>query len=234
MNKSRLHEVLTIKNQEKEKIVSVIGRMELLLEFFNENKKYHSLIPFLTTYYLVTKAVTAKYITHKHYFQKIEDLENLDVYFASLYFTPLLAFLESGVKHKPWETYFSYCTQPHSSPFLQILLGINAHINTDLYASLVHLEFNNQKDYSRINDILGEVLPQVMKFLFVSEHDFFGLGGIIFTRFIQREFHKVIVGWRKDAWANAMQTNAKNQRTYYRTIENDTESLASELINIIH
>lgn len=233
MNKPQLQKLLTIENPKKENVVGVIGRMEVLLDYFRGNTKCHRLVPFLMTYYLVTKAVAEKYITRKHYFSNIKDLEILDVYFASLYFKPLLDFLEDGKKEKPWETYFDYCMLPHSSPFLQILLGINAHINTDLYTSLVDLNYKNRKDYFRINILLAKVLPHVMKFLLISEHDFFGLGGILFKRFIINEFHRVIVGWRKDAWTNALLTNVRNKKTYFTTITNNTELLANDLIHVI-
>src|SRR5437016_5673531 len=97
LNTSELHRLLSIPNPKDETIFGVIGRMEVLLDLFERNEQYHSLLPFLKTYYYVTKASAEKYVQRRHFFWSLRDYETLDVYFASLYFKPLLAFLVEGI-----------------------------------------------------------------------------------------------------------------------------------------
>lgn len=221
--------ILIIDDLDKESIFNVIGRMEILIEHFSENKIYHHLLPFLNTYYLVTKAVVKKYTSEKNFFTNTKDLERLDVYFASLYFTPLLKFIETGTAPKPWETYFKY-TSNDGIPFLQLILGINAHINSDLYFSLSKLNYNYEKDFFRVNDILQEVIPESMKFL-IKEHDLIGFGSIFFKDFIEKEFHLVIENWRSEAWANFKIHSDGNIR---HKLNDKTEKMGEELISLIN
>lgn len=228
-NQARLGELLTISDPSAVTIFDVIGRMEVLLDLFQQSPRHGSLIPFLKTYYLVTKTVAEKYTTHRHFFSRVEDLQALDVHFASLYFTPLLAYLETGTPTKPWQTYFGYCEREPGIPLVQLLLGINAHINTDLYASLVSLDYTNEKDYQTINTILHEITPLVIRYLATSEHDVIAVGGLFMKDFVAKEFSRVIVKWRTAAWDNAQRPPTESA---YPSIVDQTETLASELIEV--
>lgn len=225
-DKYSLRKLLTIDDPKDETIYTIIGRMEVLLKYFKENKELATLAPFLETYLLVTIAVADKYNLKKSYFNDFKSIEKLDVYFASLYFKPVLDFIETGKLTKPWQSYFKYISQPNGIPFLQILLGINAHINADLFTSISKLKYSNEKDYFLVNDILMGVIPDVMKIL-IKRHDLLGFGSLIFKNFITNEFHMVIEKWRSDAWANYLIKNNSNS-----IIEN-TERLGDELTNIV-
>jgi len=225
-DKYSLRKLLTIDDPKDETIYTIIGRMEVLLKYFKENKELATLAPFLETYLLVTIAVADKYNLKKSYFNDFKSIEKLDVYFASLYFKPVLDFIETGKFTKPWQSYFKYISQPNGIPFLQILLGINAHINADLFTSISKLKYSNEKDYFLVNDILMEVIPDVMNIL-IKRHDLLGFGSLIFKNFITNEFHMVIEKWRSDAWANYLIKNNSNS-----IIEN-TERLGDELTNIV-
>jgi len=203
--------------------------MEVVLSLFESQTQYHHLIPFLKTYYLVTKATAEKYIFYKHYFANLKDIEILDVYFATLYFHPLLEYLEKGKSSRPWNQYFNYCSQLDSLPMLQILLGINAHINSDLYSSLVHLKYSHKDDFLLVNKILQEIAPKIILFL-AKEHDLIGLSGLAFSDFMNEEFKEVIVRWRKDAWENAQNTTRENKEKLYKEVVNRTEIIAISLI----
>lgn len=228
-SKTQLSRLLTIEDPFQETIYDVVGRMEVVLSLFESQVTYHHLIPFLKTYYLVTKATAEKYILYKHYFSNLKDIEILDVYFAMLYFHPLLEYLEKGKCSQPWYQYFNYCTQADSLPMLQILLGINAHINTDLYSSLVQLKYSHEADFLLINKILQEIAPKVILFL-AKEHDLIGLGGLAFSDFMNSEFQEVIVRWRKDAWENAQNTTRVNQEKLYKEVVSRTEIIAISMI----
>lgn len=223
-NNFDLKKVLTITDPKEETIYTIIGRMEVLLEFFKEHNP--SLAPFLETYLLVTIAVAKKYTLKKPYFQDFNSIQKLDVYFASLYFKPVLDYLEDGELIKPWKSYFKYISKSEGIPFLQIILGINAHINADLYTSISKIKYSNEKDYFLVNDILLEVIPDIMKIL-IKKHDLLGFGSLIFKKFIEEEFHLVIEKWRSQAWANhKIKTNEKQ-------IIDNTEKLGLELTELI-
>ncbi len=221
-----LRKLLIIDSPKNETIYTIIGRMEVLLKFFKENKNINSLAPFLETYLLVTLAVAEKYNLKKSFFKDFKSIEHLDVYFASLYFKPVLEYIESNNSIKPWQSYFKYISNSHGIPFLQILLGINAHINADLYTSISKLKYLNEKDYFLVNDILLEIIPDVMKIL-IKKHDLLGFGSIIFKDFIVNEFHQVIEKWRSEAWANHLIKNNSLE------IINKTENLGDSLTKIV-
>jgi hypothetical protein len=238
MNKTQVRQLLIIEDPEKETIYGVIGRMEVLIDFFKQDSQYHGLLPFLMTYYLVTKLVADKYIHTRHYFSNMKAHEMLEVHFASLYFKPLLVFLETGEGVAPWKTYFEYSQNPKGLPFAKMLLGINAHINTDLYLSLIHLDYHYEKDYFLINRILQELIPDVMQYLVVTERDLLGVSGLVLKDFITAEFHNVIERWRLEAWVNAQLTTARNSQRMRRKMIRNTEELGKRLItdftNISH
>lgn len=235
MNKAELRRLLTITNPERETIFGVIGRMEILLDMFQKEQTTRSFLPFLKTYYFVTKAAAEKYIQKKHFFLNIREYEILDIYFASLYFKPLHAFLVENKYNVPWQTYFIYCNKKAGIPFLQMLLGINAHINANLYTALVDLKYKNQRDFFLVNDILQEVFPEVIHFMAFTEHDIFSAGGLILKKLYLSEFHTVIEKWRSEAWANAYvrQTkhDSKGKSEYsYSHIAHKTEEIGKKLI----
>ena len=217
----------------QETIHGVIERMEHLLEFFKNEHAYKRLIPFLETYYIVTKTVLKKRMDPPHFYDKPDDLERLDVYFASLYFQPLKKYIETGKSEPPWAGYFSYC-EKDGIPFLQMLLGINTHINSDLCTSLIASGYSNRRDYLVINNILDEVTPKIMRFLAFSAHDIFGLGGMIFRRLMEKEFYKTVVEWRQNAWDNALTISTARNMDYQNKLFKCTEETCSRLINIFH
>lgn len=221
-----LRKLLTIENPKTETIYTIIGRMEVLLKHFKDNKDMNSLAPFLETYLLVTLAVAEKYNLKKSFFKDFKSIEKLDVYFASLYFKPVLEYIENNNSIRPWQTYFKYISNSRGIPFLQILLGINAHINADLYTAISRLKYSNEKDYFLVNDILLEVIPDVMKIL-IKKHDLLGFGSIIFKDFIVNEFHQVIEKWRSEAWANHLIKGDSSE------IINKTEDLGIYLKKIV-
>lgn len=232
-----MQRLLTIEDPSQESIFGVIGRMEILLDYLSVTPGKENLIPFLKTYYWVTKRAAEKYVLYKHYFWSLKDYEALDVYFASLYFKPLLAYLEKKEVAKPWSSYFDYCQKKDGLPFLQILLGINAHINTDLYQSIMVLGYKNKNDFFLVNTVLREIVPDVIKLL-AMEHDLVGISGLAFRDFINGEIRNTVIRWREEVWENAQETNIDLAAENYQNIAQNTDNLAKELIdsftNIYH
>lgn len=217
--------------ERKEKtIFDVIGKMEILLDYYNKSK-YTNLSPFLETYIFVTKNVAQKNLK-KQYYNNPKELEKLDIYFASTYFNPIYSYIELSKYKSPWKKYLKYCERKDSIPFVQMLLGINAHINYDLVKTIINTKYNERKDFIKINNILNEVIPDIMKYLAFEKHDIIAASGIILKRFINDEFHQVIVKWREDAWKNAQKV--KKDKKLLTKINAQTEDIARKIIEIFH
>ena len=230
MIQKRVLDIIQIKNLKEENIFGIIGRMEMLLKYFERHKKLHSQIPFLKVYYLVTKKVFEKNLEKKDYYNYPEKMDELDVHFCNLYFDALKPFLDSEKKKTPWKNYYSYCSSGKDFPFLEVLLGINSHINADLCDVLAKLNYQEKRDFMKINKILLEVIPDMIRYLFFEEKDFLGLGGLIIPDLVEKEFKKTVVKWRKDAWKNSKKLK-KNPRLK-KDLYIQTENLSKELIQI--
>jgi hypothetical protein len=228
-NRVQLRRLLTIDDPRKETIFGIVGRMEILIDYLSSQKKDQNLILFLKTYYWVTKRAAEKYVLYKHYFWSVREYEILDVHFASLYFKPLLDYLEEGEMKSPWHHYFEYCKKKEGLPLLQTLLGINAHINTDLYQAMIDIDYKNKNDFFLVNTVLKEVVPDVIKML-ALEHDLVGVSGLAFRDFVNEEFKTTIIRWREEAWDNVQTYKLKKPPDHYHKISQNTELLAKDLI----
>jgi hypothetical protein len=227
-----LEELLSASDIEKESIYGIIGRMEVLMDIFKSDPRYHNLIAFHEVYYLVTKKVADYRYLKPNMFKDIDALNKFDVIFASLYFKPLKEFLMHSKSITPWETYFNYSKKDHTNHFVQMLLGINAHINTDLITALKISGYNNKDDFNAINGVLCEVLPEVMRFLLIKNHEIFAFGGIIFKDYFINEFHKTILIWRKSSWERAFSLDTNSYKVNYHRICQDTEEVGLKIIDI--
>lgn len=231
-NKKVLSRILNLDSVHS--IYELIGRMEMLLELFKTNETYHSLIPFTNTYYLVTKKVALKNLQDQEYYEDYIEMQKLDIYFASLYFKALRAYLIKGELHTPWKVFFEYASHSSGYPFVQMLLGINAHINGDLPLTLLHTKYKFKEDFTKINDILLEVIPDVMGFLAFAEKDIWGMGAVVLSSFAQLEFRNVVVKWRNNAWNNFSVLKDNNTVGKVLHLHQETERAASGLIDIMH
>ena len=230
MTNKNLRNLLLIPDLKKETIFDVVGRMKVLLDFFTQSHKYKNFTPFLWIYYLITKTVAER--SMNGYFRNPRALERLDVCFAFLYFDPLLQFLENGRSPKPWKNYFQYCAGGSGTPFVQMLLGINSHINGDLLTAIITTQYKEKNDFQKINKILNDEIPAMIRFLAFHEHDIYAFGGMVFKQFVQREFKETIVNWRNIVWKNYSGLNAKNIIRAKRQYFNQTEEIAGNIIDI--
>lgn len=229
-NKSRLKNLLIFSDYKKESIYSIIGRMESTLTIFKNNNEFNHLIPFLQTYLFVTKRVADKMLESKHSYKDYKSVEQLDIYFASLYFKPLYEYITKSEVAKPWSTYFTYCETGIDSPFTQVLVGINVHINADLCQSIVDLKFNNHYDYQLVNELLLETISDTMKFLAIKERDPFGFSGLFLNQFYKNEFERIIVKWRNNAWENAKEIT-RNKKSL-KVVQERTDALSSSIVHL--
>ncbi|MFZ2803822.1 MAG: DUF5995 family protein [Patescibacteria group bacterium] len=173
--KARLLQTLRVPRPFTETADHMAARMEVLLEEFHRVPEWGGFTPFLHTYLLITKAVARDRSSFNH----PADLDWLDTHFASLYFRPLERFLFSGKLTKPWATYYTYCSQPNGSAFVQMLLGINAHINGDLARTLQMASYTRRADFLRVNHILEGEIPRVMRYLAFQQKDPIAMGGLL-------------------------------------------------------
>lgn len=223
--KTRLQKALRITRPHKETAEGIVARMELLLDEFHRTPELRGFAPFLHTYLLITKAV----VRDKRSFNHPEDLDRLDAHFASLYFRPLERFLFSGRPTRPWAAYYRYCSDPTGSAFVQMLLGINAHINGDLGRTICKTSYRHRADFLRINTILEDEIPRVLKYLAFEQKDPVAMGGLLWKQFIRRQFTKTVVEWRNDAWAGAHAMD--KGRLTPSSVCRDTEKISEALID---
>ena len=88
--------VLTL--QKEESIYSIMGRMDTLIDFFTLKKNFSKHLPFLKTYYLVTRRVSEKNVENSSYYENKKNLERLDILFASFTFLLLKIILFQRLK----------------------------------------------------------------------------------------------------------------------------------------
>lgn len=228
-----LTQILKLLDLSDEKdIYGVIGRMEVLQDFFAADPQHIHLVPFLRTYWLVTKRVVDNSIANQSYYEDYSQVQKLDIHFASLYFNAVSQFLQTGAAPQPWREYFKYCQKSEGNNFLRMLLGINSHINGDLAHSLYEVDYKSESDFNKVNEVLLQVIPVVMTELAFHEHDLLGAGAVVFKQFTEMEFNKIIVTWRAQAWKNYLQMKSAGNTDNLKKIHPATESVAIQLIQL--
>ena len=214
-----------VPERELNSVEEVASAMRDLRNYLRENKRY-SMIPFLDAYLKITEEVIRE--KERGNFEHPEKLEKLDTRFGQLYFDAVRRYLENGEKKKPWRTYFNYIEREDSRPLLELLLGINAHINSDLAQTLHEQGYRNRKDFRKINRILEKSLIPVMKDTAVKRKDLETLGLLGFPPATIAGLHRV-KAWRKHAMENSHRKNYE-----LKEIRELTEENARKLIEIRH
>lgn len=185
-----------------ETMFGILGQMAILRELLRGEATYRPLLPFLEVYFRVTKSVVVVQLTNAHMFRSREALERLDVHFALLYFNALFAFLTTGNCLTPWRTYFEYCQKSKGSAFVQMLLGINAHINGDLAVALRTCSYEIEEDFLTINTLLQEQIRGMLLHLVRLHGDLISAGAFLASRTSTELFKDTIVQWREIAWTH--------------------------------
>jgi len=219
---SELSELLEI---EKESIESVAQTMRELRNFLEKQDKT-SMLPFLDAYLKITEEVIEE--KRKNNFEQPERLSKLDIRFAELYFDAVQAYLIEEEKKEPWKTYFHYIEKEDSKPILELLLGINAHINADLTQVLREQDYHNLKDFRKINSILRRSLYPVMAKISLQRTDLESLGLMSFPP----------VGWlglkRIQRWRSLSLKNSVQEDFDLEKVRKKTERNAEKLIDLRH
>jgi hypothetical protein len=217
-------EILDI-DTEDDSIDDVLESMRDLKRLLRDRNQ-NSMIPFLEAYIRITEGV--KKASENGEFSNPEALEQLDLKFADLYFEPMQKYLVDGEKSSPWVNYFDYVERSGSIPLLELLIGINSHINSDLAVAIHETSYDEKEDYEKVNEILEENLFRTLKYLAVHHRGIFSLGAYTVHPVALKGLDKV-KNWRRMTWKNAHSENFSSEK-----LENLTEENAEDLIRVFH
>jgi len=217
--------------EENPSVHQIRGRMATLLDYYEDSNDFQSLASFMYVYHSVTSSVADHMIERDGFFDHPDELESLDAEFAELYFSPLRDFIREDKTPEPWETYFKYCSRDDSRPAVEMLLGINAHINADLLHALHIQDYRDREDYQRINEILEEQLQRAMIYL-ARKHDIAGVFGMVDRKMAYREFRNLVVRWREDTWKNYQKICEDEWEEHQEEIFKETESVGRKIVQL--
>ena len=205
-----------------ETVEDAVEKMDLFEQFLDE-RGLESFRPFLRAYRKITLKVMENSVNGV--FNSSEELERLDVRFAELYFDAMEGYFLEGVKRQPWKNYLEYMERNDSRPVLELLLGINAHINADLAQALKETDYREKQDFKKINKILLEALLPVIADTAVQRKDIETLS-MIGAQPVPLLGLKKVKRWRSQAW--------KHRNTEEKVFRQKAEMKACELIDIRH
>lgn len=215
-----------------EDIFSIQGRMRALNEYYKSNTDLAYLRDFLKVYSLVTEKVVDSRFGKEKFFTNVNQLNKLDVIFCKYYFDAVEDYIFKGTTRSPWVNSFRISSE-HNAPFVNVLLGINSHINGDLPICLYELNFANKGDYDKVNAILNAVIPNILSYLAFERMDFFGTFSLFAKKFIEEEFNTLIVNWRDNAFENYQKLKkSKNPQKDIKIIRESTETISENIYNI--
>ncbi len=231
MDESRVN-TIALRHLKHSSIKDVINQMGELQLRFEKDSTLFTLKSFLLVYSKVTQKVYE--YSSRGKFKNTSTLELLDIHFANLYFKPINQYLLTSKISTPWLSYIKY-SQSKLDPFILMLLGINAHINSDLLQTLIDTDYDEYDDFMLVNEILLETIPEIMSYLAFQEFDIWGIGGLIFSDFAKYEFRQTIVKWRNEVWENYQKIKKNNlQNTYLQKTQHETELIAESIVHIFH
>jgi len=219
---SCLEELLEI---EEQSIEAVESTMRGLKNYLEDNGRT-SMLPFLDAYLKITEGVIEQ--KNKGYFEEPEKLVKLDVRFAELYFKAVRLYIEKGEKKQPWSTYFNYIERNDSKPILELLLGINAHINSDLTQVLYEQSYHNKEDFKKVNKILRKSLYPVIANIGFERKDFESIA-LMSVPPVPMAGLKTIQDWR-----SLSLKNSKKREFEVTKLRKLTENNAEDLIELRH
>lgn len=93
-------------------------------------------------------------------------MERLDVIFANRYLAAWDAWQAGEAPSRSWQVAFEAASRADLSVLQHLFMGMNAHINLDLGIAAAAVSPGDaigglQRDFNRINDVLGSLLPVV-------------------------------------------------------------------------
>ena len=131
-------------------------------------------------------------------------ISEFDAHFASFYFDAVKSYLDSsGADATPpaWTVALQSSRYGHSSPFILMALGVNAHVNNDIPLVLWKLQVGDKhyKDYMRVNKIIGNSILEVMDGLGKRSRSLWSTRPLV--KFVYKPVMKLGISiWRYNAW----------------------------------
>jgi len=143
-------------------IDEVIAILENIL--IESEKNNDPLGYFAALYQNVT--ITIKKGIANNFFDNGPRMEQLDIYFAKMYFDAFYAYRKNEAIPMSWKKAFDISTNYWPIVLQHLLMGMNAHINLDLGIAAAEISRGNnlgdlENDFNKINDILSSLLHEV-------------------------------------------------------------------------
>jgi hypothetical protein len=196
-------------------------------------KKYSGLEPFLYAYILMTEKLIEENNKVKMLFKDPDKIVSLDATLANDYLEITDKVLNKESAQSPWSNYFNYCSNTDGSRILQLLLGVNTHINYSLVVENISQGKINHDDFFKMNDVLIAIIPQI--------HDYFlntGNPGFLkltkpFLWIIKPVIKQYILTFVKTAWKNIEYISRSSKKdTLLNKLKQKVEDNALKIIKL--
>ncbi len=208
-----------------ESLESVIRAMEELEELL-EQEDFDSMKPFLQAYLKITREVKKE--KQRGGFDHPKALEKLDIRFAQLYFNAVRKYIKEGEKKSPWNTYFNYIERDDSRPLIELVLGINAHINSDLAQALHETGYSHTEDFKKVDEILLRSLFPVLARVASERRDLETMGFITVPPAALAGLNRITT------WRSFTLQNSRNRVFNIEKVRRATEQNAETIIKLRH
>ena len=224
-------------------INQVIDVMTEKLQVLQRNGDHR--VVFHHVYLLITKEMQNRLLSD--FFLDPVWMERVLVGFAHYYFNAMDAY-EAGLTCPPaWELAFRLASEKQSLVLQDALLGINAHINSDLpmviYLILkedqtwpdARIMLRRRQDHDLINDILNDLIDSVQDELAHHYGRFIRMIDFMLGRRDESFSAFILTHCRTNVWHNTellLDTSDENQRSFLRhRIESDAHTIGLKIAN---
>ncbi|ETI69793.1 hypothetical protein BAVI_05729 [Neobacillus vireti LMG 21834] len=200
-------------------------------------------VVFHHVYLLMTKEMQKR--LSSGFFLDSDWMERVLVGFANFYFHAIDAY-EAGLPCPPaWDLAFRITSENKGLVLLDALLGINAHINSDLPVVMYEILKEDQawpdarimlrrhQDHNRINDVLKDLIDIVQDELALHYDRFIHLIDLLMGRRDESFASFVLNHCRTNVWYNTellLDASDEDQRNFLRQqIENDAHTIGLKI-----
>ncbi|MEI7603506.1 MAG: DUF5995 family protein [bacterium] len=196
-----------------------------------ENTDLSGLSSFNKTFIIILKNIKKKALSGA--FIEFSQIEYFFVRSADYYFYSLKNYVTGLKCSRPWKIFFDKCKKSTSPSFINLILGMNAHINSDYIYTLndVHKDGSFLTDYEKVNDIISESINEIVLQTAdkdIIENDYSKKTNISYSLF----FNIIVKRWRAEAWKNYL--NYKKKLIGEKDIESSAENTAMNICHITH
>lgn len=232
------------KDAEMETINEVLEVMTEQLRVFQQNRDHR--VVFHRVYLLMTKEMQRR--LSSGVFLDPAWLERVVVGFAQYYFHAMEAYEEGQTCPPAWELAFRQASEKQGFVLQDAILGINAHINSDLPMVMQKLltednawpdarkMLHRRKDHEQINNVLASIIDQVQDELSYYYARFIRVIDYVMGRKDESISSLVLSHSRTTVWNNAEllldATDEEQWNILRRRIEKDALTIGQKVINL--